>query len=453
MLSRVKIMSILLIVLLATSVMAGGKKDTGAAASSGKTTLTVLNYTDLTVANAAATEKWQWETFLAQNPDVTIQKEDLFNEPFHEKTAAYAAAGNIPDVIFCWPAGRSTPLHRNKLLKDLGPLLRKDNLQSKYLPVTIDPSMQGAGYLAMIPQALTASHALYINLDVLNACGLQPAKTYSEMKAQVPVLKAKGYETLIMPCKDTWVMQSCLFSTVAGRFCGAGWEAKIFSGQSKFTDPDYVAALNFIKAIYDDGVLNRSALGIDYGEGPGLFATDKSAYYIDGDWRVGDFITDQETGIALISADKQKNIKVTVFPDIEGAKLNKSTSTVLGTGWGMSAAIPAGSAKEDAAWRLVKWLCGAEVEARMLSTGGISAPSRTDIDYSKINFEPMQTAVGNLGNEYTTGTCVIDDKFDSDVYDPINDGLVELALGTKTAAQIAAETQQIFDTGRSQGRW
>jgi len=446
MLSKIKIAGVLLAVLVVASAMAGGNSASGAPSSSGKITLSVLNYTDLTVANTVATEKWQWDTFLANNPDVTIEREDLFNETFNDKLAAYAATGNIPDVTFCWPAGRSGALHQNKLLKDLAPFIQKDNLQSKYLPVCIDPTQQGGGYLAMIPQALTATNAMFVNLDVLNACGLQPAKTYVEMKAQVPILKAKGYETLIMACKDTWVMQSCLFSTVAGRFCGEGWDKKILSGQTKFTDSDFVAALDFIRQIYADGVLGRSAMGIDYGEGPGLFANNKCAYYVDGDWRVGDFITDTDTGVALIPVDKQKNIMITIFPAIDGARINNNNSTVLGTGWGMSAAIPAGSAKEDAAWRLVKWLCGAEVETRMLQTGGISAPSRTDIDVSKLNFEPMQLAMANLSSQYQVGTCVIDDKFESDVWNPINDGLVELGLGTKTAVQIANDAQQALVT-------
>jgi raffinose/stachyose/melibiose transport system substrate-binding protein len=280
---------------------------------------------------------------------------------------------------------------------------------------------------------------------VLKDCGLQPAKTYAELKSQVPVLRAKGYDTLIMPCKDTWVMQSCMFSMIAGRFCGQGWDQKILSGWAKFTDPDFVAALDFIRQLYADGVLPQSCLGIDYGEGPGLFSTRKCAYYVDGDWRVGDFLEDEDTGQALFSIARQNNIRITVFPDIAGAKINKTNSTVLGTGWAMSAAIPAGSAREDAAWRLVKWLSGVEIESRMLATGGISAPSRTDIDYSKIDLAPLQVSMGNLGKEYSTATCVIDDVFHADVYEPINDGLVELGLGTKTATQVAAEVQRAYD--------
>ncbi|MDR2702251.1 MAG: extracellular solute-binding protein [Spirochaetaceae bacterium] len=447
-----KIVGIILTALVAALAMTGfgcAKKD----GSAGKTTISVLNYADMTVANTAADQKWTWDTFKANNTDINLVIEDLFNEPFHQKTEAYAASGNLPDVLYVWPSGRSTSLHQNKLLKDLGPLIRKEGLQNSYVPIAMDPSQQASNYQAMIPLTMTASHAFYINTEVLDDCGLQPAKTYAELKAQVAVLKAKGYETVIMPNKDTWVMQSCLFSAIAGRFCGEGWEKKILGGQAKFTDSDFVNALEFIQTLYRDGVIAPSSLGMDYGDGPGFFATNKGAYYIDGDWRIGAFITDASTGQALISPARQAAFRVTVFPDIEGAKLNKSTSVILGTGWAMSASIPEGSAKEDAAWRLIKWLTGNETQTLGVEHGAYSAAARTDVDVSKLNLEPLQKTAGNLGKEYTAGTVVIDGVFHSDVFTPINDGLQEIGLGTKTPAQVAAETQRVFDAGRADGKW
>jgi raffinose/stachyose/melibiose transport system substrate-binding protein len=236
---------------------------------------------------------------------------------------------------------------------------------------------------------------------------------------------------------------------VAGRFCGAGWETKIHSGQAKFTDPDFVAALDFIKQMYTDGVIQRSAVGMDYGEGPGAFANKKSAYYIDGDWRVGAFITDSSTGQALISPSNQNNISIGVFPDISGAKINSSSSVILGVGYGMSSSIPSGSAKEDAAWKLIKWMTGKEVSELRTEHGGTPTPSRTDLNFAAMQLEPLQRAIGAVGNTFNTATCVIDGVFASDVYLPINYGLINLALGTTTGATVAQETQRAFDAWKA----
>jgi raffinose/stachyose/melibiose transport system substrate-binding protein len=442
-----KIVGIALTVLIAASVMIGCSKKGSSDANS--KTVSVLNYTDLTVANTVETNKWMWDTFKANNPDVTLVIEDLFNEPFHNKTEAYAASGNLPDVLYVWPSGRSTSLHQNRLLKDLAPLIDKDGLRSVYNPAVLDPSQQASNYIAMIPFTITATNMMMINMEVLNACGLQPAKTYTELKAQVPILAAKGYETVIMPNKDTWVMQSCLFSLVAGRFGGEGWDQKILKGQAKFTDPDFVNALDFIRQIYADRVLAPSSLGMDYGDGPGAFATNKGAYYIDGDWRVGAFITDEASGVALIPVNRQNNFQITVFPDIPGAKLNRSNSAVLGTGWAMSAAIPAGSPKEDAAWRLVKWLVGKEVQSRQISDGAFLAGSRTDIDTSTLKLEPLQRTAATLPQHYDVATVVIDAVFHSDVFNVINDVLQEIGLGSTTPQKGAADIQKAFDTWKA----
>lgn len=413
--------------------------------------LRVLNYRDMTSPNALQETSVVWEAFQAAHPNIKIVLQDEFNEPFHQATEAFAAAGTLPDVLYVWPSGRSTTLHTKKLLKDLAPLVERDGLAQYYLPLTMDGAQQAGGYLAMIPNGVTATNAFYVNMEVLKDCGLEPAKSYSELVAQVPVLKAKGYECVLMPNQDTWVMQSCLFSLIAGRFCGEGWEQKILNGEAKFTDPDFVAALNFVKKIYEDKVIDPATLATGYGEGPGLFATNTAAYYIDGDWRAGAFITDVTTGQALITPERQANFKITVFPDIDvdGVKINKSNSAVLGTGYGISAALEDGSPKLEAAWELVKWLSGREVLTYRLTTGGLPTPSRVDIDYSALTLEPLQVAIANLGAEYDKSTVVIDGAFEGPVYTPLNDGLQAIGMGTQTPEQVAQNTQDAFEAWKA----
>jgi len=409
-------------------------------------TLKVYNYVNMTVANTAADQKWTWDTFKKNNPDVTLVIEDLYNEPFHNRIETYAASGNLPDVMYVWPSGRSTSLHQNRLLKDLTPFINRDGLKSQYVPLIFNPKQQAAGYLAMFPLTVTNTSYFFINMEVLNAVGLQPAKTYDELKAQVPILRAKGYETVIMPNQDSWVMQTCLFSMIAGRFCGEGWHEKILKGQAKFTDADFVNALNFVRSLYADGVLAPSSLGLSYGDGPTLFATNKGAYYIDGDWRAGSFMTDSSTGRALIPVSRQNNIRITVFPEITGAKIpGRSSSAVPGTGWAMSASIPTGSAKEEAAWRLIKWLVGRESQTLGVNHSAYATPTRVDIDYSQLKLEPIQISAANSAKEYDIATVVIDAVFHSDVFNVINDGLQDIGLGRRTPQQVAETIQRAFD--------
>ena len=83
--------------------------------------LRVLNYLDLTSPNSAEEGKIVWEAFEEAHPNIKLVIQNEYNEPFHQATEAYAAAGNLPDVMYVWPSGRSTTLHTKNLLKDLTP--------------------------------------------------------------------------------------------------------------------------------------------------------------------------------------------------------------------------------------------------------------------------------------------------------------------------------------------
>ncbi|MCL2718052.1 MAG: extracellular solute-binding protein [Lachnospiraceae bacterium] len=440
------LISIMLVLVLALSLAGCGN-----AGSSNVIELRVLNY--FSIANPGALEEVErvWDAFEAAHPNIKLIREDEFEEPFHFATEAHAAAGTLPDVIYCWPSGRSSALHTNRLLKDLAPLVARDNFGANFNSTVLNPDAMGGGYLAMIPNGVTATHAFYVNLEVLESVGLEPAKTYSELVAQVPILREAGYETILMANEATWVMQSCLMSAIAGRFAGEGWEKAIHAGTAKFTDPDFVAAIEFIERMYVDGVLDRSTVAVDYGSSPGLFATNRAAYMIDGDWRVGDFITDAATGQVLIDPVRQEKILITVFPEIDlpGVKYNANNSVVLGTGWGLNANLEDGSDKLEAAWTLLKWLVGKEVLTFRVDSGGLPVPSRTDIDLASLDLEPMQVAVANLGQHYNRSNVVIDAAFDGQVYTPLNDGLQALGLGTITPMEVAQNVQNQFEAWKA----
>ena len=127
------------------SVFALGEK------KSKQTVITVLDYQDATAPNSFDDNKLIWEAFEAAHPDIKIEREALFNEAFHQKAAAYAAAGKMPDVFYMWPAGRSTAIHEKKLAKDLTPFLKKEGLLDNYTKACVDPTAQASGYVAEIP--------------------------------------------------------------------------------------------------------------------------------------------------------------------------------------------------------------------------------------------------------------------------------------------------------------
>ena len=403
--------------------------------------LRVLYYFDATSPGAQRELTEVWEAFDKANPDIKVVREDLFNEPFHQKTEIYAATGQLPDVIYMWPGGRSTTLHTKKLVKDLAPLLGA--ARSEFSEAALAP--QAGGYLAELPIGITSTHVLYVNEKMLKDLGLTVPKTYEELKAMAPKLKAAGKDVILMGAQDDWVMQSCLYSAIVGRMLGDKYVDDLIAGKAKFTDAPFVNTLKFYKQLYTDGVLSAKSLQTPYNEANGLFASGKAPFMIDGDWKVGNFLTDATTGEALISPNKQKDIGMTVFPAIPGEINHLTTSTVVGVGFGMNANIPAGSEKERAAWKLIMWLNSPEVQKERLETGG-AFPSRKGVTSDKL--EPLaQTRAGFYGAY--GGTYVLDNVLEASVYLPINVGLQEIGLGLATPEQVAARVQKAYDAWKA----
>lgn len=403
-----------------------------------RVTLKVLNYFDLTSPGAERELQEVWYEFGVRNPHITVVREDLFLDAFHQKTEAYAAAGQLPDVIYMWPGGRSTSLHTLGLVKDLRPLLGDD--AKYYTDVVLAP--QAGGYLAQLPSTMTSSHAMYVNVPLLESLGLSVPETYEELVAMVPVIKDAGLDVILMGAQDDWVIQSTLFSMIAGRLVGDEKLEEIKAGEAKLTDPEFLSALEFYAQLYEDGVLHRRIMNTTYADVNGLFAAGRAPFLIDGDWKVGNFITDVTTGEALIPVEEQGEFLMTIFPAIPGEINKASSSGVVGVGYGMNANIEAGSAKEAAAWELIKWLQGPEVQKIRLESGG-TIPSRVDV--TSDDLEPLVIERIRYYEDIASTTYVLDDIFAGEIYQPLNIGLQEIGLGFATPMEVAERTQEALD--------
>jgi len=426
-----KLIAILLVALcLGTVVFAQASTE-----AAGKTTLRVLNYIDMSEPNSANEITQVWDKFAELHPEIQIIREDLFNEPFHQKVEAYAAQGNLPDVLYAWPSGRSESLHKEHLLYDLTGLLKRDGLFDQYAATCTAPQL--GGYLGELPNGITATSMMFVNEKVLRENGLSIPKTYDDLKAMVPVLNAKGIEVISMDCQDGWVMQSCLFSLICGRLGGADWADKLAAGEWDFEDDWFKKALTVVDNLYKDGIINRNTLSISYGSGRGDFAAGKSAFYIDGDWACASFQTDTSTGKALFPPELQKtDVSLMNFPEIEGEVVHESNSVIVGTGWAISADIA--PEKLEAAWTLVKYLEGEYVQTWRLTTGA-AFPSLTTIDVAKVceenNLEPLVAKRSDWYGRIQVATPVIDGVLPASVYEVINQVLAEIGLGKTTVEQ------------------
>lgn len=403
--------------------------------------LTVLNYQQADQAGYQEDVKI-WEDFEKANPDIDLEMEVLFNDPYHQKLQAYAAAGTLPDVFYVWPGSRSAVIHEKKLAKDLSKLLGPSYLKD-FTGAATNPANQLGKYMAMLPQSFTYTSVMYVNKKIFADNGLKVPTTYAELKASVPKLKAKGIAVMMLPNKDKWPGQSCFFSAVAGRIAGDKFFDDVLAGKAKFTDKPFVDALTVVENFYKDGIIPRTDNAVGYGEGPGLFAQGKAAIFVDGDWRTGAYITDKASGKALIDPKAQaSDFALMNLVTLPGEKFPGATSAVAGTGWAIAGSIPAGSAKEKAAVRLIQYLYSEKVQGIRYSTGAY-VPTRKGV---KAELEPMPSMLPAFYAANPNTSYVIDgiNGLDPSVAEAINNGVVDIGNGTKTAKQVAEEVQATF---------
>ena len=273
--------------------------------------LTVLEYFDATNPNAAREIEEVWNEFARRNPDIRIEKEDLYLEPFHQKLAAYVASGQLPDVIRMWPGGRSSALHHQRLVKDLEPFIEPTGMSISRRRCSPRP----AGYLAMIPEGITATHVIYTNTKLLADLGLSIPKTYDELKAMAPTLRRAGLEPVITGAAGRLgdpvdVLQHDPRPPGRRRFHRRRPRrpSQVHRRAVLEKPPLFQATLRRRRPQPDASSRRPTA------KSTALFAAGRSPFMIDGIWKVGNFLTDPTTGEALIPPAEQEHIELLVFP-------------------------------------------------------------------------------------------------------------------------------------------
>jgi len=415
-----------------------------AVSAGAQTTLNFLWYQDATSAGYS-TDVAIWQKFKDTNKDINLNQEILFSQAYHQKLSAYIAAGQMPDVFYLWPSRRdsSALVQDQKLAKDLKALLGADFLKDFVAPA-LDVNQQSSKMLLELPQSFTYTSVMYTNKKLLQDLEIPLPKTYADLKAMVIKLKVKNIQTVLLPDGDQWPAQSCLFSLISGRLLGDSWIDQVNAGKVKFTDVGFVNALKFWQTMFTDGVISWTNIQQPYGDGPGLFAAGRAAFFVDGDWRQGAFQTDKATGKALIGKLEQAtDFAFLSFPAIPGEKNPGVVSAIAGTGLAIAKSVPAGSDREKAAVRLLKYYYGPEVQLLNWESGAY-IPSRTGLTSDKL--EPFTQMMPKFYSTIKKTSYVIDGVLEPEVFNTLNAGLQSIGLGAKTPAAVAAEMQQAQDT-------
>ena len=408
----------------AAFVFAMGQGDSSKADPNAPVTLSVYMQMDLANPQSAY---WP-ETVAAfekKYPNIKLEFEYVNGEAFHDKFQIMAASGDIPDVFTTYAGARSGYVLDRGMVKDLRPYLT-DDLKKQYNAAVWAP--QGPnGEIYIISQNLAVCTVVYINPKLQKKLGLTTPKTLDEMIAQVSTIRAAGLTPLAFANKGQWQAQSLLLSMLTDRMAGTAWFDKAMVGKAKFSDKQFVDAINVIKKMTDSKLFPP---GVNQMEGTaswGEFIADKAVYLLDAGWRIS----------ALKKAakpDDYAQYQLMAFPAVAGEVTHGSSAATTGESFGMNAKLK--GAKADAAWKFISFMSGKEA-CEILTKYGTTTTYKLDL--SKFDIDQLTKQYINLINNQSMG-YVIDAKMDSEgVNSLLNPGIQAVMIGQKTPAELANE--------------
>ena len=425
-----KLVTGLCLLLVAATLFAAPKaKKNKKAKKSNVITLNVMGYGDNSNAEGQ-TFKRICDEFMAENPDIKVNYELLYDEAYHQKAVSRLAAGDVPDIAYMGADARW-----GSEWQEAGQQI--DNLP--FYPANVDatlvPDFFGTGVKPYLP--LGGSNyctVVAVNMNLLNKIGGKIPETYEDMKALAKLCKANGIELMSTHGADGWVWGSCVMSGIIPRTTGdLKWIEKAVNKQVKFTDKGFVEALSVLSTWVADGVLDPNSVLTDNGTGMSNFVNGKYLMYIDGQWAFG------ESNLG----DLSKSVKLISIPQVPG---EKACAGSLAGAWQVGYGITKKGASDPAILEAAKkWLAyynSYDEVVQRLRDGGISAPILKDF----VLPSGMDPCIGEKAKLGAYPSCFVIDSYLTGVAnDTLNAGMQDIVSGKIDAATLAANVQKAFD--------
>ena len=416
--------------LLTTAVFASGGQDN--ASGGGPVVVKTMAYGD----NSNA-EGMSWERivayFMEENPDVVIDYEMLYDEAYHQKVVARLASGDVPHMAYMGADARwGAPWKEAGQQWD-----HRDLLKDSMYDLSLIPAMGPAGEIYEIPLGTSnLTTVLFMNKALVEELGFSAPKTYADIKAMVPAAKAAGLEVVSIDGADGWAWGSCVMSALHARTSGdPNWIQKAVAGDAKFTDPEFVAALEMIDMMVKDGVIDQKAVLVDYGTNISNYSNGKALFMVQGQWAAGGI---ENPAVA-------DNTVMMAWPEMPGEKAGGagSVGAAIQVGYGLT---KAGAADEDvkaAAMRFLDVFYSEEETTQRLRDGAIVAPIlkgyQTPNDLPSIIAEKVRFA-----QSVALQSDVVDAFLSGAPNDTLNAGMQKIVAGQSTPAEIAAEVEGLL---------
>lgn len=382
-----------------------------------------------------------WE---AVNPGISLQQSVLANDDYKTQIATLAAADNLPDVFLL--QGMNTKAWAEQgLVLDMTDIINASPYASKYDYDLFYPFSDGDSIYAL--PALTGGTCTVIAYDsaLWADAGFDTfPETWAEVIEAKEFFDEKGIDTIAFGNSGKWQANSCFMTAIGDRFTGSDWTYSLIEKTgSAFTDQPFVDALKFAQDIFSKstGIFNVDFNAIDNEDAREYYIAGDAAAFIGGNWDIS-YI---QATLKESNPELYERTKFAVFPQPEGATAStKSHAIGLGYGVAINAKLANDPDKLAAAIDLAYEVTGPAFSDYVAENYALSGITQADdVDLSKFD----QSIIDFYNFSYVdNNACEIYDSYLSGaVWDVFNTELQSMLNGDVTPEDVAKITQKAYE--------
>jgi ABC-type glycerol-3-phosphate transport system substrate-binding protein len=236
----------------------------------------------LTFTSPALTKSfWQAQAKAIEkaNPDISIKV--LFTPTLdrHGYAKQLLASGQLPDVV--WDVPLTDFVKAGALLPFPKSYYSKINVPSDFGAVNGKQYSLSSGAFMM--------NNMFYNIEAFAKAGVSVPKTFADLKAAGPKLKAAGYTPILMNAADLWADEYLLDGFVASDVLAKSpnWLKLRKGGIVKFDSPNFRSAVQKFVDIIDADMINSDVMSLDWGKAVTAWSSGKYAMWPMGGWGGG----------------------------------------------------------------------------------------------------------------------------------------------------------------------
>jgi raffinose/stachyose/melibiose transport system substrate-binding protein len=397
-------------------------------------------------AESGTVDWWGWtpeqavadeyiSAFNEEYPDIKVKYRQLTIDGYEAALRPALASNTGPDLFDIAPGAQFVQYsaYGTDLTEQVTEALG-DGWEDQLAPIGVAGLTDEDGALRAIPVGSTFAGPVWINQDIFDEQGIEAPTTVDEWVKVCDQLKAADIGCFVQGASQTAFDQDTI-QAIADTI-NPGLFTKATRGEAKWTDPDLVEAFATWQRLFDDGIMQEGALGLQqYPDANNAFMAQDYAMVMMGTWYM-QFTRPNNMSLAIEAAGVGGAEPFVMTPiDFPAANEGGTPGAMFGdANYGLT--VNAKADARNAATTFAVWLGTSEKGQQIVANALNDIPSLTSVqpDWESIEIVNPDVQRPKLEALYERAATVTDNRLlpNSELADAIGVAATTLAAGDAT---------------------